>query len=212
MAMVAHRKIIVASLAGLAMLTGIPAAAQVYSEGYEFLKAVKDRDGTTATEMLRKPGTTVVNARDVSSGETGLHLVTRQRNVTWIRFLSQEGANPNIADKNGVTPLILATQIGFVEGAEALIAAGAQVDVANSAGETPLITAVHNRNLELIEVFLKAGADPDRTDNSGRSARAYVEQRNVDPRVLSTFAEHAPKPDGDPDGDRASGGLYGPAF
>ncbi len=206
--MVALRKISIVAMGGLAMLCAAPLAAQTYSEGYEFLKAVKERDGTTATEMLRKPGTTVVNARDVSSGETGLHLVTRQRNATWIRFLSQEGANPNIADKNGVTPLMLATQIGFVEGAEALLKAGAQVDVANSAGETPLITAVHNRNLELIEVFLKGGADPDRTDNSGRSARNYVEQRNVDPRVLATFGEHAAKPGG----TESSGGLYGPAF
>lgn len=203
-----HSKALMAGLGAMALAFGVPAAAQNYSEGYEFLQAVKERDGTLATEMLRKPGTTVINARDVSSGETGLHLVTRQRNVTWIRFLSQEGANPNIADKTGATPLMLATQLGFNEGAEALIKAGAQVDVSNSTGETPLITAVHNRNLELIEILLKAGADPDRTDNSGRSARVYAQAGRADPRVLATLEQHETKA-----GDAtAAGALYGPAF
>lgn len=211
-AMGAQRKIgfagFMAVFAAVLLALGAPAAAQNYSEGYEFLQAVKEREGAVATEMLRKPGTTVVNARDVSSGETGLHLVTRQRNVTWIRFLTQEGANPNIADKNGVTPLMMATQLGFNEGAEALVKAGAQVDVSNSTGETPLITAVHNRNVELIEIYLKAGADPDRTDNSGRSARAYAQAGRGDPRVLSALQEHETK---GTDG-AAAAEAYGPAF
>ena len=203
-----HRNILFTALGGAVLALSMPAAAQIYSEGFEFLKAVKERDGNVATEMLRKPGTQVVNARDVSNGETGLHIVTRQRNVTWIKFLSQEGANPNIADKNGVTPLILATQLGFIEGVEALIEAGAQVDVSNNAGETPLISAVHNRNLELMEVLLKAGADPDRTDNSGRSARAYAALYRNEPRVLATLEEHETKAE---DGE-GGGAVYGPAF
>ncbi len=206
--MVALRKFIIVGLASLSLLAGAPVAAQFYSDGFEFLKAVKERDGTTATEMLRQPGTTVINARDLSSGETGLHLVTQQRNLTWVRWLTQEGANPNIADKNGVTPLMLATQLGFIEGAEALIKAGARVDVSSNTGETPLITAVHNRNLELIEVFLEAGADPDRTDNSGRSARAYAQTIRGDTRVIDTIEEHADKNDAGED----AGALYGPAF
>lgn len=204
----AHRNTIKAALGALALGLSAPAAAQIYSDGYEFLTAVKERDGTAATELLRKPGTQVVNARDITSGETGLHIVTKQRNLTWIRFLSQQGANPNIADKNGVTPLMLATQLGFIEGVEALINAGADVDVSNDVGETPLITAVLNRNLELMEVLLKAGADPDRTDNSGRSARAYANLNRTDPRVLSTLEEHETKSE-----DGANGGaVYGPSF
>ena len=98
---------LVGAASGLALAT--PAAAQFYSEGYEFLEAVKDREGTEATEMLNTPGSTVINARDITSGETGLHIVVARRDIVWTRWLLQEGANPNIADSRGRTPLIAAT-------------------------------------------------------------------------------------------------------
>ena len=93
------------SLAG-AVLLSAPASAQVFSAGYTFLKAVKDRDGDKVTEALNEPGNTLINSRDLSSGETALHIVTQRRDTVWIKFLSQKGANPNVADKTGTTPLI----------------------------------------------------------------------------------------------------------
>jgi len=172
-----------AALAGLAAAGAIlgaiagptaPAAAQMYSEGYEFLQAVKDRDGDVVTEMLNRPGTQVVNTRDITSGDTGLHLVTARRDPTWIRFLISRGADPNISNNAGLTPIQLATRLGFIEGVEALIAGGAQVQVADGQGETPLIAAVHQRNPEIVRILLAEGANPDRNDNSGRSARDYL--------------------------------------
>ncbi|WP_299196631.1 ankyrin repeat domain-containing protein [uncultured Erythrobacter sp.] len=153
---------------------GQPALAQLYSQGYEFLEAVKDRDGDTVTEMLNEPGTTVINTRDITTGESGLHVVVARRDTTWVRFLLQRGANPNIRDNAGLTPLQLATRLGFVEGVEELLKKGAQVTVADSQGETPLMSAVHQRNVELVRRLLAEGADPDRNDNSGRSARDYL--------------------------------------
>ena len=157
-----------------AVALSAPLSAQRFSEGYEFLKAVKDRDGESATTALNEPGSTVVNARDLSSGETALHIVTQRRDALWIRFLAQRGANPNIADKNGVTPLQVAANLGFIEGIEALLSAGARVDVTNTAGETPLIAAVHRRDIAMVRLLLEKGANPDHNDNSGRSARDYA--------------------------------------
>ncbi len=158
-----------------ALLAAVPAAAQFYSDGYTFLKAVRDKDGTVATQMLDAPGSTIINARDISSGETALHIVTQRRDATWIRFLTQRGANPNIRDKRGISPLMAAVQLGFNEGVEALIGAGASVDVGSDTGETPLISAVHRRDIVLMRILLEAGADPERRDNSGRSARDYAQ-------------------------------------
>jgi len=191
----------------LAMLLGtVPASAQLYSEGYKFLKAVKDKDGGAVTELLDEPGSTVVNSRDLTSGETAMHIVTQRRDATWIKFLAGHGANPNVRDRHGVTPLMLATRLGFNEGVEALIAAGASVDVANEAGETPLISAVHRRDAGLLRVLLEAGADPDRNDNSGRSARAYAKLAGNG--LADVIDRHAEQP-----GERAgSGETYGPKF
>lgn len=159
----------------LALVLGVPVAAQFQSEGYKFLEAVKKREGDEATEMLNKPGTQVVNTRDITSGDTGLHLVVQRRDVLWVRFLLQRGADPNIRNKKGVTPLQLATAMSFTDGVEALIKGGANVNVGDQTGESPLIAAVHQRNHELARLLLGKGADPEHTDNSGRSARQYME-------------------------------------
>lgn len=91
-----------------------------------------------------------------------------------IRFLTSKGANPNTADKKGVTPLQLAVQLGYVDGAEALLDAGASIDSANNTGETPLIAAIHRRDSAMIRLLMGKGANPDRSDNSGRTARDYA--------------------------------------
>ena len=161
-------------VAGLLAMLASPVAAQQQSDGYKFLKAVRDRDGDIATKLLDEPGNTIVNARDITTGETALHAVVQRRDLTWVRFLLQRGANPNIADKNGTTPLQIAAQLGFIEGVEQLIKRGAEVDVSDSTGETPLISAVHRGDLKLVEMLIANGGNPDRTDNSGRSARDYA--------------------------------------
>jgi hypothetical protein len=195
-----------ASLLALAALQ--PVGAQgLYSEGFKFLEAVKDRDGDVATDLLNQPGTQVVNSRDLTSGDTGLHIVTARRDTLWIRFLIQRGGNPNIRNNAGVTPLQLATRLGFVEGAEELIKGGAEVNIADQTGETPLIAAVHQRNVELVRRLLGEGADPDRTDNSGRSARNYVELMTGNSLLLREFTVADAARAGQPQQQQ-----YGPSF
>ncbi|MGI8942986.1 MAG: ankyrin repeat domain-containing protein [Qipengyuania sp.] len=180
-----------AVLAGvlLGLLAPLPATAQQMSEGYQFLKAVRERDGDEATAKLNEPGTVVVNARDFTSGETGLHIVTQRRDLIWVKFLLQRGANPDVADKKGVTPLQIASSLGFVEGVETLVKAGANVDRGNSAGETPLMSAVHRRDTAMVRLLLANGADPDRSDNSGRTARDYALLMNGNGQILEEFRQ-----------------------
>jgi len=194
-----------ASLFAFAALS--PAAAQLYSEGYEFLEAVKDRDGDVATEMLNQPGTQVINTRDITTGDTGLHVVTLRRDALWVRFLLQRGANPNIRNNEGVTPLQLATRMGFLEGVEELLKKGAMVNVADDQGETPLISAVHQRNIALIRQLLGEGADPDRNDNSGRSARDYMGLMTGNTLMVREFAAADAAREGSGNQEQ-----YGPSF
>jgi hypothetical protein len=203
----ARARIASAILPALALVVASPLAAQFQSEGYQFLEAVKDREGDKATEMLNKPGTQVVNTRDITSGDTGLHLVAQRRDLLWIRFLLQRGADPNIRNKQGLTPLQVATTLGFTEGVEALIKGGADVNVGDQTGETPLIAAVHQRNHELARVLLAEGADPEHNDNSGRSARQYVALMTGNTLMKQVFDDADAKRDG-----KKPKRLYGPSF
>ena len=194
-----------AAFAG-ALLAG-PLAGQNFSEGYQFLKAVEDREGATVTEMLDQPGTVIANSRDITSGRTAMHIVVERRDLTWIRFLHSKGANPDIADKKGITPLQIASNLGFIEGVEALLEAGARVDQSNAAGETPLISAIHRRDVPMIRLLLDKGANPDRNDNSGRSARDYAALISGGTQITDVIAQ-ADK-DRSADGTRQS---YGPSL
>ncbi|MGB7372933.1 ankyrin repeat domain-containing protein [Pontixanthobacter sp.] len=198
--------ILASGLAAAAAIT--PATAQTFSDGYEFLKAIRDRDGDAVTKVLDQPGSVLVNTRDISSGETALHIVTERRDLAWVRFLAQKGANPNIRNKDGNTPLQLAASLGFQEAIEVLMKAGANIDDSNVAGETPLITAVHRRDVPMIRILLANQADPDRNDNSGRSARDYAELMTGNTLMMSEFA----KADAARENDGAAGVTYGPSF
>lgn len=166
--------VLLALLAVLALSIPAPGQAQ-FSESYNFLKAVKDRDGEEATKFLNRPGSVIVNTRDLSSGETALHIVVARRDATWVAFLLQKGANPNIRDKSGTTPLLLATQLRFADGARLLLSKKADVNQSNNQGETALIRAVQLRDSEMVRLLLQKGADPDRTDTlAGLSARDYA--------------------------------------
>ena len=200
------RRITVGSAIALGLAVAAPLAAQTYSDGYKFLQAVEKSEIDEVNELLNKPGTTVINSRDLSSGRSALHITVQRRDRAWLSFLLGKGANPNIQDNRKITPLMLASQNGFVEGIELLIARGAEVDRSNETGETPLILAVHRRDTAMIRVLLAGGADPERTDNSGRSAREYA-QLDRNSLVLAEFTRH----DQNPTGRRAEAGTYGPS-
>ena len=154
-----------------------PAAHAQFSDSYNFLKAVKDRKGEEAEKFLSEPGSVIINTRDGSTGETALHIVIQRRDSTWLGYLLQKGANPNLADKKGTTPLMLATQLWYVDGIDWLVRKKAVVDQTNRSGETALILAVQLRNPEAVRALLKAGANPDKTDSrAGYSARDYAKQ------------------------------------
>ncbi len=152
-----------------------PAAYAQFSDGYNFLKAVKDRKGDEAEKFISEPGSVIINTREDISGETALHIVVSRRDSDWLGYLLGKGANPNIADKKGLTPLMLATQYGYADGAMLLLRYKANIDGTNRGGETALIRAVQLRNPEMVRLLVKSGANPDKKDSiTGQSAREYA--------------------------------------
>ena len=185
----------------LALAAGLflvaPAQAQM-SQGYKFLEAVKKKDGDTVEKMLGSsgskttPGTIIINARDITTGDTALHMVISRRDLQWVKYLIARQADVNLRNFSGTTPLWLSVNTGFTDAAFELIAKGARVNDPGPAGETPLIAAVHQKNLELARALIKAGADANKADNSGRTALDYA-QLSIKGSTLANEIEAAAK-------------------
>ncbi|MEC3912852.1 ankyrin repeat domain-containing protein [Sphingobium sp. CR2-8] len=189
----------------LALLVPAPAQAQ-FSDNYNFLKAVKDKDGQKVTDLIQKPGSTVVNSRDVTTGENALHIIVARRDSSWLSFLLAKGANPNLTDNDGNTPLMDAVQGRFEDGVRTLLSFKAQVDKANGSGETPLIRAVQLRDIGIVRLLVAQGANPTKRDSiAGMSARDYAERDNRTPGLIEALdaAKSAAKP---------TGPVQGPTF
>lgn len=153
-----------------------PAIAQ-FSDTYTFLQAVKDRDGDKAMGVLNKGALNVINTREATTGETALHLVVKKHDMTWLGFLLGKDADPNLRDRQGNTPLMVAAQTGDAEAARLLLQVGAQVDTPNNSGETPLIRATLNRDLPMATLLVANGANPRTRDTmQGKSAVDYANE------------------------------------
>lgn len=188
----------------VALLLASPARAE-FSEGYKFLEAVKKKDGEKVEKALMD-SSSIVNAKDISTGETALHIVTARRDLTWLTFLISRGANVNAADDHGRTALEVAVNLGWREGAALLLEEKAYPDPSNDAGETPLIFAVHRKDAAMVKALLQAGADPDRSDNSGRSARDYA-KLDGSTSLMAAIETLAKK-----NAAKSSKPVYGPTF
>ena len=168
--------------------SAVPAAAQTSfnqgSVGEAFLKAVSEGDNATAVPMIKEPGSRVVNYKGYK-GDTALHIVTRKRQLDWVGYLLNNGANPSIPDAKGDTALHIAARIGFEQAAEYMIDRGARVDATNRGGETPLALAVQAKQPRIVEMLLLAGANPDKGDHlAGLSPRDYAKRDTRNPQLL----------------------------
>ena len=197
-------------LASLVLLTAVaagslsaPALAQ-FRGAYGFLQAVDSRDGTKATDAL-KDDPSFVNTRNPDTGETALIIVAKRRDATWLRFLVSKNADPSIADRQGVTPLMHAALLNYVDGAQELLDDKAPVDQVNRRGETALILAVQAKNAAMVRLLVKNGANADKADHiAGMSARDYAKR---DDRTGQLLALIDSKPDGVP---RDNSAVFGP--
>ena len=70
-----------------------------------------------------------------------------------VKFLLSEGANPSVAEANGITPLHWAASHGDLETVQSLVAGGADLKAKNGGGKTPLEEAALRNRTAIVEFF-----------------------------------------------------------
>jgi len=84
---------------------------------------------------------------------------TTKANCTIILEALQEGANPNVRDPKGRTPLHFVSGLGLAPAAVLLIHFGAEVNARDAQDLTPLHMAAGYANAQTLRVLVQAGAD-----------------------------------------------------
>jgi len=86
-----------------------------------------------------------------------------------IKKLLEEGADPNIRDGDGNTPLHFAASKGCAEVAKLLLRHGADPNAQDKNGETPLHVAASEGHVDVVRLLLEHGADPSIRNKDGKS-------------------------------------------
>jgi ankyrin repeat protein len=130
----------------------------------------RDEEGRTALHVAALAGSPQIISLLVDAGAdlsamtetdemSALMIAISEGNDPSFDVLLELGADPNQADANGFTPLMVAAQFGQWQMVEALIHRGAKIDAKTLRGSTALSAALTSNNVDVAIVLAEQGAD-----------------------------------------------------
>ncbi|CAJ0769389.1 890_t:CDS:10 [Entrophospora sp. SA101] len=146
-----------------------------YKAHFPLLVLVSDMDGTSPME-------------NINNGDNDVEKI---HNCSTVKKLLSDGADPNVQNENGETPLHIAAKNEYLR-----IKANTEIKE-NLYGQTPLFLAVIEGHVEAVKLLLEAKANPNVKDDSGLTPYAYsilhghIELKNL-LHPLTTISEFEP--------------------
>ncbi len=122
----------------------------------------------------------------VAHGSTTVTEAIRQ-NLATLKFIVDLGANIELRDKKGNTPLLYASYNGDFEAAKYLLSIGANVNATNSMGQSVLHLAAKRASVKTLEMLIQKGADARRFDNNGYNLLHLAARHSVNPDMVTTL-------------------------
>jgi ankyrin repeat protein len=110
---------------------------------------------------------------------SALHWAAYNNDLDEVKRQLSEGADPNLANRFGVTPLHEAATVGNAEMLTLMLEAGGDANAAFGEGETVLMTAARTGDVESVRVLLTHGADVDACEHwHGQTALMWAAIEN----------------------------------
>jgi len=154
------------------------AASQPSKPAYKsFLKAARKNDIEKLEKYIAKYPTLDMNYQD-RKGATALFLAAQYGSLDAARYLIAQGANPNVVDNTGASPLMHVTgtswknsnadRLSFVD---LLLENGAKTEfTSNSHGSTALMFAAGNHSPQMVTRLIEAGANANHAAKNGNTS------------------------------------------
>ena len=123
----------------------------------------KSTDGVTAPLTAKAPKVGNVRvvrhlvAWGIDNGATPLYAAAENGHVAIVKYLVEQGANKDKADRHGQSPLFVAAERGHLAVVQYLVEHGAEKDKADVDGVTPLQIALSAGRTEVAEYLRSAG-------------------------------------------------------
>lgn len=141
-----------------------------YSYVEQIILALRRRDYAQADSLLAQARATPdfdINARNIN-GMTIVHMFASPDRIDELRWLRDAGADFNIKDTLGQTPMMLAVLASSPKLVSAMLECGADATIPNERGVTPLLQAVLNHKENgITSLLLDAGIPPDPVSETG---------------------------------------------
>jgi len=123
-----------------------------------YLAAMEGRQDLV--ELLTAKGAAPISA---------IHLAARVGDLAKVRSLIEAGANVDVRDKGGQTPLFPAVLTDNIDVAQFMIAKGADVNATDKTGQTALHGAAISGCKDAVELLLAKGANVNAADRDGKT-------------------------------------------
>ncbi len=152
-------------------VSSIPSlASKIYRQGYlpNIFNAIKSGDLKEVKKIVETPGFDI-NIREKDMTPLMRAITSKENKIAM--YLVDNGADVNLTDDDGLTPLIFSTSkdAGGMEIAKYLIDHGADINIRDGQGYTALLYAVEDQNNEFAKLLVEHGANVNLQNDEGET-------------------------------------------
>ena len=152
--------------------TPLSEAAEKRPAEMVLLRHLLDAGADVGVEYRRKNGTTPLNMVCTRSDEKSVETI--------VQMLLEHGADTEVRNYNGCTPLIMACRFFGLSSLRLLLDHGANMEAKDGEGKTALCRAAEQGTINNVRLLLERGADPKSVDLVTTKSGRWVYQEDHD--------------------------------